>query len=199
MHSDRLRPRTPTPCDRSVRQGAAGVATFAKREADDERKRMGSAPWTVAERKQAEMLYLLSEGSDSGWTLWEDHRRDRELEPGAFGPFKSTLIGLEREGYVVKTGKFDNSVKKGKHWGTAVWAITDSGQRRLAELNSQLRRWSQERDKAEEAGEPTTADSFIRKRITSKKPVPIEVWRELMRRQKAGELDVVFIRRADEE
>jgi hypothetical protein len=153
-----------------------------------------AAPWTQTERRQSDILRYLSEGEDGGWSMWVEYAKERESldAQSGFGPYKTALIALEREGCVVKTGRFDNTVKKGKHWGTAIWRITPAGKARLEELGGKLRAWSESLDRQEQVKE-LTATEWIGKRITADKRVPREVWNELMRRQKAGELDIAFI------
>lgn len=149
-------------------------------------------PWTKNERLQAGTLQCLADdGPDSGWNLWQDYARENELDESAFSPFKNALAALEREGHIVKTGKFHfpQGKKQLKHWGTAEWKITPSGRERVKELLAKVLDWTERRDEEE------SWEEWVDRDITCDDPAPIEVWRELCRRvQKHGTLAVRFTR-----
>lgn len=137
---------------------------------------------------------LDEEDEATGWTIWEAVVEEAAGIESLDKPevFKSVMRDLEVEGLIAKTGRFDNSMKKGKHWGTAVWLANPT-------LIEALKNGHAEREAAGPVGggtaEERTAESCIKKRIRADRPVTRAVWKELMAMHKAGRVDIVFMPR----
>ena len=115
----------------------------------------------------------------TGWELWADPDGVADAlkvarEVGSdYEKFKRTVTRLAAKGLVVRVGDERRSAR-------ADWAITAAG---TAEAERAVRGEFENPD----------AKTYVGKRLDGTKGVPRDVWRELMRRHKAGELDIAFL------
>jgi hypothetical protein len=116
----------------------------------------------------------------TGWQIWthvaERLRLPAEHETPEYRSFKAALTRLEVAKLVESVSGPERRLAK------AAWQLTDLGWERAVE---------------EEA--PQVSDEWVKRRITATEPAPRVVWKELLRRQKAGELDIVFVKSKGED
>lgn len=141
-----------------------------------------SGQFTAAERLQYSILIDLHQnGPGPGWEIWSGIAEERELDVNNFRAIKREFAALEREGAIVKTGKFDNSAKKGKHWGTAVWRMGDDTI--FEGFNRRVREQSEKQE-----GDEDTVEYWLDRRVTGGLDIPRGTWRKILDGIKAGEL-----------
>lgn len=133
----------------------------------------------------------LEEGPDAGWWIWE-YVSDQAIDTSAgmivYGDVKDVLKQLERDGIIRKTGKWDNTHGKGRHWGTAVWELVDpEALLKLIERERRLQRTSTDHP-----------DDWLNVRISHSNKAPADVWRELIRLVRNGTLEVMFVEGGEE-
>lgn len=151
--------------------------------------------FTVMERDILGRLSNPDWGDTLGWDLWSDEEDGiaviREFPVGAtrqnkdYQAFKRGMDRLAGQGLILKKTGDERRVAK------AVWTITEAGQRAY---NTWLKQVTVEGGVKE-----LTVDDWVGKRVTSDRPIPRDQWRELMRRHKAGELDLAFLRPKSED
>jgi hypothetical protein len=142
--------------------------------------------WTKTERMQVWIMrHLKEKGACPGWRMWESISEDQYIELERYEFYRRQLGALERLACIVKTGHFDNSEKKGKHWGTAFWSLTPEGAELLDTLERQYMVWARSADDEEPSG---IEDKWIGRSITADNLVPKEEWRELLNALRAGRL-----------
>lgn len=124
----------------------------------------------------------------TGWEIWKYVAGERGLPAGYQTPeyrtFKQALTRARDKG-LIRQWEEESLPQKStrRKRARSYWELTDLG-------------WEHSEPTLDEIGEetPQTSEEWVKRRITADQPVPKGVWRELMRRQKAGELDVVFVK-----
>lgn len=122
---------------------------------------------------------LANWGDTPGWELWageegiaEQLKLDKDYRGRDYAQFKRVLGRLASATYIMQTNADEKRAAK------AVWVITEAGQAH----------WVQSGRK-----QSTDVSSYIGKRITADAPLPREVYRELMTKHRAGEIDLAFL------
>lgn len=119
------------------------------------------------------------DGPITSWQVWE--RVERKDPAASYERFKRLLNQLESDGKIRIRQPGGKKVSRARCFVT----ITEPG----ADW------WSDEVGYGELLDEKPKVDSdqYVGKRILAEKPLPREVWQALMRRHKAGELDIAFM------
>jgi len=123
----------------------------------------------------------------TGWHIWTYVAGERGLPPGnyqtpEYRSFKEALTKLRDKG-LIRQQEAEALAQESprRKRAKSYWELTDLG-------------WEHLEPTLQIAAVPQTSEEWVKRRITAEQPAPREVWKELLRRQKAGELDIVFVK-----